>query len=172
MANENSKTQKIYGKYIKELPQVTEVDDTDDIIIEDSTPITSRVKLGVIFDKLKSKIENSFTFDSLNKKTIIDVLKDFLVLNSKSETGRALKVYDVTTDNLTYGCWAEGLYNYKGYYGKGAPNDWAGSMLVKQIINNNGEVEGFVKTAFTAECKIYMMRQAKNGTIEQSWKEV
>ena len=39
MANENLKAQKIYGKYIKELPQVTEVNDTDDIIIEDSTPI-------------------------------------------------------------------------------------------------------------------------------------
>lgn len=164
--------EKIYGKYIKELPQVTEVDDTDDIIIENSTPITSRVKLGVIFDKIKNKIENVYTFDALNKKTIIDVLKEFLTLNSKSETGRALKVYDVTTENLTYGCWAEGLYNYKGYYKNGAPNDWAGSMLVKQIINNNGEAAGFIKTAFTAECKIYMMRQKKEGTIEQPWKEV
>lgn len=55
MANENLKAQKIYGKYIKELPQVTEVNDTDDIIIEDSTPITSRAKLGVLFDSIKKK---------------------------------------------------------------------------------------------------------------------
>ena len=66
----------------------TEVDDTDDIIIENSTPITSRVKLGVIFDKIKNKIENVYTFDALNKKTIIDVLKELLTLNSKSETDR------------------------------------------------------------------------------------
>lgn len=123
-------------------------------------------------NKIKNKIENAYTFDSLNKKTIVDVLKDFLTLNSKSETGRALKVYDVTTENLTYGCWIEGLYNYKGYYKNGAPSDWAGAMLVKQNINSSGEVDGFVKTVFSAECKIYMMRQNKNGDIEQSWKEV
>ena len=44
MANENLKAQKIYGKYIKDLPQVTELNDTDDIIVEDSTPITSRAR--------------------------------------------------------------------------------------------------------------------------------
>ena len=44
MADE--KAQKIYGKYIKELPQVTEVNDTDDIIVEDST-----VKFGKTFSK-------------------------------------------------------------------------------------------------------------------------
>ena len=53
MANENLKAQKIYGKYIKDLPQVTEVNDTDDIIIEDSTPVTNRAKLGVLFDSIK-----------------------------------------------------------------------------------------------------------------------
>lgn len=72
MANENLKAQKIYGKYIKELPQVTEVNDTDDIIIEDSTPITSRAKLGVLFDSIKKRIESTWRFTKLNNKTIVE----------------------------------------------------------------------------------------------------
>ena len=72
MANENLKAQKIYGKYIKDLPQVTEVNDTDDIIIEDSTPITSRVKLGVLFDSIKKRIASTWRFAELNNKTIVE----------------------------------------------------------------------------------------------------
>ena len=58
MPNENLKAQKIYGIRIKELPQVTEVNDMDDIIIEDSTPITSRVKLGTLFGSIKNPYKN------------------------------------------------------------------------------------------------------------------
>lgn len=72
MANENLKAQKIYGKYIKDLPQVTEVNDTDDIIIEDSTPITSRAKLGVLFDSIKKRIASTWRFTKLNNKTIVE----------------------------------------------------------------------------------------------------
>lgn len=72
MADENLKAQKIYGKYIKELPQVTEVNDTDDIIIEDSTPITSRAKLGVLFDSIKKRIASTWRFTELNNKTIVE----------------------------------------------------------------------------------------------------
>lgn len=72
MSNENLKAQKIYGKYIKDLPQVTEVNDTDDIIIEDSTPITSRVKLGVLFDSIKKRIASTWRFAELNNKTIVE----------------------------------------------------------------------------------------------------
>lgn len=72
MANENLKAQKIYGKYIKDLPQVTEVNDTDDIIIEDSTPITSRAKLGVLFDSIKKRIASTWRFEELNNQTIVE----------------------------------------------------------------------------------------------------
>lgn len=72
MANENLKVQKIYGKYIKDLPQVTEVNDTDDIIIEDSTPITSRTKLGVLFDSIKKRIASTWRFAELNNQTIVE----------------------------------------------------------------------------------------------------
>ena len=72
MANENLKVQKIYGKYIKDLPQVTEVNDTDDIILEDSTPITSRAKLGVLFDSIKKRIASTWRFTELNNQTIVE----------------------------------------------------------------------------------------------------
>lgn len=58
MANENLKAQEIYGIRIKDLPQVTEVNDTDDIIIEDSTPITRRVKIGTLFGSVKNPYKN------------------------------------------------------------------------------------------------------------------
>lgn len=74
MADE--KAQKIYGKYIKELPQVTEVNDTDDIIVEDSTPITSRTKLGVIFDTIKSRIASTWKFSELGNKTILTYITE------------------------------------------------------------------------------------------------
>lgn len=76
MADENLKTQKIYGKYIKELPQVTEVNDTDDIIIEDSTPITNRAKLGVLFDSIKKRIASTWRFTELNNQTIVEYARD------------------------------------------------------------------------------------------------
>lgn len=72
MANENLKAQKIYGKYIKDLPQVTEVNDTDDIIIEDSTPVTNRAKLGVLFDSIKKRIASTWKFTELNNQTIVE----------------------------------------------------------------------------------------------------
>lgn len=58
MPNESLKAQKIYGIRIKDLPQATEVNDTDDIIIEDSTPITRRVKLGTLFGSIKNPYKN------------------------------------------------------------------------------------------------------------------
>lgn len=76
MPNENLKAQKIYGKYIKELPQVTEVNDTDDIIVEDSTPITNRTKLGVIFDAIKSRIASTWKFSELGNKTILTYIME------------------------------------------------------------------------------------------------
>lgn len=72
MPNENLKAQKIYGKYIKDLPQVTEVNDTDDIIIEDSAPVTNRAKLGVMFDSIKKRIASTWIFTELNNQTIVE----------------------------------------------------------------------------------------------------
>lgn len=87
------------------------------------------------------------------------------------ESGRALKLYGAS-GSLVYGCWGEGLYYYGGYYGNGAPSDWAGIMFVAIVRDSNGDANTFIKTAITAECKIYVMRQAANGSVEQNWKEI
>ena len=66
--------------------------------------------------------------------------------------------------NLIYGCWAEQFYRYPGYYGNGAPTDWAGVMGTFPISNG-----GYIKAALSADCKLYLMRQASDGTVQQAW---
>ena len=99
MANENLKAQKIYGKYIKDLPQVTELNDTDDIIIEDSTPITSRAKLGVLFDSIKKRIASTWKFAELNNQTIVKYASE---LNKKNDYDPTVQTYSNNGWNLTY----------------------------------------------------------------------
>ena len=114
MPNENLKAQKIYGKYIKDLPQVTEVNDTDDIIIEDSTPITSRAKLGVLFDSIKKRIASTWRFAELNNQTIVEYARE-LNKNKKVE------------------CFSKTIET-----GKTMMADF--STEVKQIIKNGGKI--------------------------------
>ncbi len=97
MANENLKTQKVYGKYIKDLPQVTEVNDTDDIIIEDSTPITSRAKLGVLFDSIKKRIASAWRFAELNNQTIVEYVSELNKNKVKMKCGSKVVTAKVAT---------------------------------------------------------------------------
>lgn len=99
MANENLKAQKIYGKYIKALPQVTEVNDTDDIIIEGSTPITSRVKIGTLFDSIKKRISSTWRFPELNNQTIVEYASE---LKEKNDYDPTVQTYSNNGWNLTY----------------------------------------------------------------------
>lgn len=89
------------------------------------------------------------------------------ILNSKNDNGHALKVFN-TSENLAYGCWDDGLYRYGGYYGNGAPSDWAGIMLVSQIYIN-GEVNGFLKVAWDMSMTQYIMKNNKDGSVAQAW---
>src|SRR5699024_4678794 len=102
--------------------------------------------------------------DSLNSK--IEVLQD---IDSESESiasdGRALKIYDSEGSgggNVTYGCWSEGMYSVRPYT-PGAPTNWGGMCLVTRIRNSDGTFNSYVKTFFSAECKVYVMRQSKDG---------
>lgn len=99
MSNENLKAQKIYGKYIKDLPQVTEVNDTDDIIIEDSAPVTNRAKLGVLFDSIKKRIASTWRFKELNNQTIVEYASE---LNKKIDYDPTEQTYSNNGWNLTY----------------------------------------------------------------------
>ncbi len=100
MANENLKAQKIYGKYIKELPQVTEVNDTDDIIIEDSTPITSRAKLGVLFDSIKKRIASTWRFTELNNQTIVEYASELNKNIPNIKAGSIIKTIAANNDSV------------------------------------------------------------------------
>ncbi len=92
---------------------------------------------------------------------------DSTIESSLASDGRSLKIY-TSTENLTYGCWREGLYIVKGY-SPGAPTNWGGTCLVTHLRNSDNSFGGYVKTMFSADCKIYVMRQSKDGTIEQNW---
>ena len=92
------------------------------------------------------------------------------ILNSKNDNGHALKVFNAS-ENLAYGCWDDGLYRYGGYYGNGAPSDWAGIMLVSPIYIN-GEVNGFLKVAWDMSMTQYIMKNNKDGSVAHSWKQL
>ena len=89
------------------------------------------------------------------------------ILNSKNDNGHALKVFNAS-ENLAYGCWDDGLYRYGGYYGNGAPSDWAGIMLVS-VIFINGEVNCYLKVAWDMSMSQYIMKNNKDGSVAQSW---
>ena len=89
------------------------------------------------------------------------------ILNSGNDNGHALKVFNAS-ENLAYGCWDDGLYRYGGYYGNGAPSDWAGIMLVS-IIFINGEVNSYLKVAWDMGMNHYIMKNNKDGSVAQAW---
>lgn len=109
--------------------------------------------------------------DEVNSK--IEVLQD---TDSTSESaiasdGRALKIYDSDRSgggNVTYGCWNEGMYSVRPYT-PGAPSDWGGMCLVTHIRDSGGRFNSYVKTFFSSNCKVYVMRQATDGTVDQNW---
>ena len=88
-------------------------------------------------------------------------------MDKTNGNGSALKVFNAS-ENLAYGCWNDGLYRYGGYYGNGAPSDWAGIMLVS-VIFINGEVNGYLKVAWDMSMTQYMMKNNKDGSVAQSW---
>lgn len=107
----------------------------------------------------------------LNSK--IEVLQD---TDSTSESaiasdGRALKIYDSDRSgggNVTYGCWNEGMYSVRPYT-PGAPSNWGGMCFVTHVRESSGAFNSYLKTFFSSDCKVYVMRQAKDGTVEQNW---
>ncbi|SCH66147.1 Uncharacterised protein [uncultured Dorea sp.] len=104
------------------------------------------------------------------KKEIAELNSNIKILNSKNDNGHALKVFNAS-ENLAYGCWDDGLYRYGGYYGNGAPSDWAGIMLVSTIYIN-GEVNGYLKVAWDMSMTQYIMKNNKDGSVAHSWKQL
>ena len=98
---------------------------------------------------------------------VAELNSNIKILNSKNDNGHALKAFNAS-ENLAYGCWDDGLYRYGGYYGNGAPSDWAGIMLVS-VIFINGEVNGYLKVAWDMSMTQYIMKNNKDGSVAQSW---
>ena len=116
------------------------------------------------------EVEQLFTLRKTNEeleKELAELNSNIKILNSKNNNGHALKVFNAS-ENLTYGCWDDGLYRYGGYYGNGAPSDWAGIMLVS-VIFINGEVNGYLKVAWDMSMTQYIMKNNKDGSVAHSW---
>ena len=107
---------------------------------------------------------------NLREVFLVQLNSNIKILNSKNDNGHALKVFNAS-ENLAYGCWDDGLYRYGGYYGNGAPSDWAGIMLVSPIYIN-GEVNGFLKVAWDMSMTQYIMKNNKDGSVAHSWKQL
>lgn len=115
-------------------------------------------------------VEQLFTLRKTNEeleKELASLNSNIKILNSKNDNGHALKVFNAS-ENLAYGCWDDGLYRYGGYYGNGAPSDWAGIMLVS-VIFINGEVNGYLKVAWDMSMTQYIMKNNKDGSVSQAW---
>ena len=116
------------------------------------------------------EVEQLFTLRKTNEeleKELASLNSNIKILNSKNDNGHALKVFNAS-ENLAYGCWDDGLYRYGGYYGNGAPSNWAGIMLVSTI-HINGEVNGYLKVAWDMSMNHYIMKNNKDGSVAQSW---
>lgn len=118
----------------------------------------------VTLDEIDLVTEPGFFVDAQVVKELNSNIK---ILNSKNNNGHALKVFNAS-ENLAYGCWDDGLYRYGGYYGNGAPSDWAGIMLVS-VIFINGEVNSYLKVAWDMSMAQYIMKNNKDGSVAQAW---
>lgn len=118
----------------------------------------------VTLDEIDLVTEPGFFVDAQVVKELNSKLN---ILNKANGNGSALRVFDAT-ENLVYGCWQNGLFRYGGYYGNGAPSDWAGIMLVSPIYIK-GEVNGFLKVAWDMSMSQYIMKNNKDGSVAHAW---
>ena len=121
---------------------------------------------GLNITEVKKVCEVAPDIDAL-KKEVAELNSKLNILDKTNGNGSSLKVFDAT-ENLTYGCWAQGLYRYGGYYGNGAPSDWAGIMLASPIYIN-GEVNGYLKVAWDMGMTQYIMKNNEDGSVAQAW---
>ena len=118
----------------------------------------------VTLDEIDLVTEPGFFVDA---KAVKELNSKLNILNKANGNGSALRVFDAT-ENLVYGCWRNGLFRYGGYYGNGAPSDWAGIMLVSPIFLN-GEVSGYLKVAWDMGMSQYIMKNNKDGSVAHAW---
>ena len=150
------------------VPEYTEGDIQAGDYVADM-PMYQVIINGLNITEVKKVFEVAPGIDAM-KKEIAELNSNIKILNSKNDNGHALKVFNAS-ENLAYGCWDDGLYRYGGYYGNGAPSDWAGIMLVSTIYIN-GEVNGYLKVAWDMSMTQYIMKNNKDGSVAHSWKQL
>ena len=147
------------------VPEYTEVDIQAGDYVADM-PMYQVIIDGLNITEVKKVCEVAPDIDAL-KKEVAELNSKLNILDKTNGNGSALKVFDAT-ENLTYGCWAQGLYRYGGYYGNGAPSDWAGIMLASPIYIN-GEVNGYLKVAWDMGMTQYIMKNNEDGSVAKAW---
>lgn len=92
---------KVGGKKIKNLPVVTELNDDDDLIVENSVPKTNRVKWETIKSNLREDLSDNFS-DIVVKETVHGVLlSNWFVIPDKENYSLAA-VYSLRDDAANY----------------------------------------------------------------------
>lgn len=147
------------------VPEYTEGDIQAGDYVADM-PMYQVIINGLNITEVKKVFEVAPGIDAM-KKELAELNSKLNILDKTNGNGSALKVFDAT-ENLTYGCWAQGLYRYGGYYGNGAPSDWAGIMLASPIYIN-GEVNGYLKVAWDMGMTQYIMKNNEDGSVAQAW---
>lgn len=92
---------KVGGKKIKNLPVVTELNDDDDLIVENSVPKTNRVKWGTIKSNLREDLSDSFS-DIVVKETVHGVLMSNWFIVPDKENYSLAAVYSRRDDAANY----------------------------------------------------------------------
>lgn len=119
-------------------------------------------------DELELVTEPGFFVDAQAVKEAHDSLNSNIEgLDSEAGNAGSALIFREPDGNLTYGCWAVGLYPYPAYY-QGSPNDWSGTMFVLPKDTTGARI----KISFCSDCKTYMLRQKENGEVTQNWTQL
>lgn len=92
---------KVGGKKIKNLPVVTELNDDDDLIVENSVPKTNRVKWGTIKSNLRENLSDSFS-DIVVKETVHGILTSNWFIMPDKENYSLAAVCSLRDDAANY----------------------------------------------------------------------
>ena len=92
---------KVGGKKIKNLPVVTELNNDDDLIVENSVPKTNRVKWGTIKSNLREDLSDSFS-DIVVKETVHGILMSNWFIIPDKENYSLAAVYSRRDDAANY----------------------------------------------------------------------
>lgn len=92
---------KVGGKKIKNLPVVTELNNDDDLIVENSVPKTNRVKWGTIKSNLREDLSDSFS-GIVVKETVHGILMSNWFIIPDKENYSLAAVYSRRDDAANY----------------------------------------------------------------------